>query len=127
MEKTLKQIADELKIDKQQVYRFVQKNRINEARIDAKTKYYDEVAQDRIKSHFSNNKSHQHDAVIDAILKQNEALMKQIEIKDNQIQDLHKLLDQEQKLNAMNQQKIQALEDKQKEDNQKKHWFFSRG
>lgn len=121
MEKTLKQIADELNISKQKVYRYVRDNHINEAVQDGQTKRYSEAVQQQIKSHFLKNKPHyeshhepHHDAVYDALLKQ-------LEIKDKQIEQLQQLLDQEQKLNGMNQQKIELLE--QKNEEHKKHWW----
>lgn len=42
----------------------------------------------------------------------------QLKAKDEQIANLGKLLDQEQQLNAMNQQKILALENKLEEPNE---------
>ena len=45
-------------------------------------------------------------------------LKEQLEAKDKQIENLQKLLDQEQQLNAMNQQKILALETKLEEPNE---------
>ena len=59
--KTLKQIADELGVPKQQVYRFVKQECINEVHHDAlqskSAKYYDEVAEKAIKEHFSGLRS----------------------------------------------------------------------
>ena len=68
--KTIKQIADELGIDKQKVYRFVKKNCINEVHHDVlqnhikttSVKQYDEVAEMLIIEHFKKeikSKSHQ--------------------------------------------------------------------
>lgn len=57
--KTLKQIADELGVSKQQVYRFVKAECINEVHHEALeahqsklVKYYDEAAESTIKSYF---------------------------------------------------------------------------
>lgn len=57
--KTLKQIADELGVPKQQVYRYVRAERINEVHHDAdeahqskSVKYYDEAAENTIKAYF---------------------------------------------------------------------------
>lgn len=116
MNKTIKEIADELGIDKQKVYRYITKNCIKEALQDAQTKRYDEAAQKQIKQHFEEHKPHQKSASEPLY----DALLKQLEVKDNQIAELQKLLDQEQKLNAVNQQKIALLEDKQKT---KTHWW----
>ena len=58
----------------------------------------------------------------DSILSQNQQMIdmlkEQLEAKDKQIENLQKLLDQEQQLNAMNQQKILALESKLEEPNE---------
>lgn len=119
--KSLKEIADELNISKQKVYRYVKDNHIVEAVQNGQVKQYDEAVQEQIKQHFLKkephrepNQKHINDTVYDALLKQ-------LEIKDNQIEQLQKLLDQEQQLNALNQQKIQLLEDKQNEP--KHHWW----
>ena len=105
--KTIKQIADELGIDKQKVYRFVKKNHINEV-------------------HHEALQSTSNDAVIDVLLMQSEALQKELEIKNRQIEELtkmladnQKLLDQAQQLHALSEKKILLLE----ESNQKKHWW----
>lgn len=122
MEKTLKEIADELKIDKQRVYRFVKKNHIKETYQKQSVMYYDETAQELIKSALTEkdhiNDAHQNhinDTVNDALLKQLEVLQNQLTEKDKQIADLHKLIDQEQQLNARNQQKIELLENSKSE------------
>lgn len=135
--KTIKQIADELGIDKQKVYRFVKKNHINEVHHEAlqknDVKYYDEVAESLIKSAFLESEVHHealqstsNDAVIDVLLMQSEALQKELEIKNRQIEELtkmlsdnQKLLDQAQQLHALSEKKILLLE----ESNQKKHWW----
>ena len=124
MNKTLKEIADELGVDKQKVYRFVKKNHINEVLQSASVKQYDEVAQRLIKQHFSEkvcvNEAHQNhinDAVFDALLKQ-------LEEKDKQIDELQRLLDQEQQLNAINQKKIELLEQKEEATvEEKRTWW----
>ena len=55
--KTLKQIADELGVPKQQVYRYVKSKCINEVHHEAhqskSAKYYDEAAEQAIKEHFA--------------------------------------------------------------------------
>lgn len=55
------------------------------------------------------------EALNEAVLKQLDILNEQLKAKDKQIENLTKLLDQEQQLNAMNQQKILALESKLEE------------
>lgn len=123
MNKTLKEIADELGIDKQKVYRYVKKNHINEVFQSASAKQYDEVAQKQIINHFSKqnhiNETHQNN-INDVVY---DTLLKQLEIKDRQIEELQKILNQEQQLNAIAQQKLQLLEQKQEEQPKKKRWW----
>lgn len=95
MEKSLKQIAEELKIDKQAAYRFVVKNHINEAHQKAKVKYYDDAAQLLIAQGFSKKTTSKNaskitssDAVIEVLLMQSELLQKELEIKNKQIEQL---------------------------------------
>ena len=118
MDKTLKQIADELSIDKQKVYRYVKKEHIKEAYQSDTVYYFDEVAQNRIKSHFevvaSSEKTHEKSGF--------DALLKQLEVKDEQIKRLQDALDQAQKLQALTQAKLQAIEDKQ--EKAEKRSFF---
>ena len=114
MEKTLKQIADELGIDKQRVYRFVKKNHITASSEVMQTKYYDDVAERLIKTHFNNittsnersgeaHQKHINDTVIDTLLKQ-------LEEKDKQIEQLLKALDQAQHLQAAAESRVAQLE-----------------
>ena len=49
MSKTIKQIADEINLDKQKVYRFIKSNHIIEAQQSNGVMYYDEVAESTIK------------------------------------------------------------------------------
>lgn len=143
--KTVKQIANELGIDKQKVYRYIKSHGIeeihqdciNEAHQKNSTKYYDEVAENLIKQGFADNSASQevyqevhrkqiNDTVNDTLLKQIEILQKELETKNNQIESLTRLLDQQQQLCAVSQKKIEELEDKQKEPvepQQKKSWW----
>lgn len=54
--KTIREIANELGVDKQKVYRFIKQNHINEAHHEALqrsgVKYYDEAAETLIKQGF---------------------------------------------------------------------------
>lgn len=124
MAKTIKQIADEIGLDKQKVYRFIKKNHINKAHQKSGVMYYDEAVESLIKSHFSkitaSNEAHQttsNDAVIDVLMKQSETLKNELEIKNKQIDELNKrleenqrLLDQQQQLHAMAENKLKLLE-----------------
>jgi hypothetical protein len=133
--KTIKQIADELKIPKQKVYRYIKRNHISEAHQDNGVMYYDDVAETRIKQGFLKNEAHHeahHDAVNDAVNEAViEALMKQLEVKDKQIQDLserlaevNRNLDQAQKLHALDKQKILEIESKpEPEPESQKSWW----
>lgn len=138
--KTIKQIADEIGIDKQRVYRYIKKNHINEAHQKNGVMYYDEAVESSIKRAFLQTEAHQtsasSDAVIDVLVKQSEMLQKELEIKNKQIKELNerlaenqKLLDQEQQLHAMTEQKIRLLEQKEQEKMEdqeaihKKQWW----
>ena len=96
---TIKQMADMLHLSKQKVYRCIKSNCIIEAH---------------------------HDTVNEALY---EALLKQLEEKDKQIEKLQNLLDQEQKLNAKRALELEQKETKQKEleiellEEQQKSWW----
>lgn len=94
--KTIKQIADELGVDKQRVYRYIKKNHISEAHHERDTKYYDEAAETLISQHFSNcsasdeahHDSHQtasSDTVVDTVIAM---LQGELSIKNKQIAEL---------------------------------------
>lgn len=125
-----KQIADKLNLPKQKVYRCIKLNHIKEAHTETvkgnTVLMYDKQAIEQIESILQGGAStssevHQkavHDTVNETVLKQLEILNEQLKTKDKQIENLQKLLDQEQQLNAMNQQKILALETKLEEPNE---------
>lgn len=129
MEKTLKQIADELNLSKQKVYRYVISNHITPSHRDNKTMWFDETSQELIKTHFINNDSHQKTASespqntselthYEAIIK---TLTDQLEVKDRQIQQLQKLLDQEQQLRMVSKGNLLTVSES---DHPKKWWQF---
>ena len=125
-----KQIADKLNLPKQKVYRCIKLNHIKEAHTEIvkgnTVLMYDKQAIEQIESILQGGAStssevHQkavYDTVNETVLKQLEILNEQLKTKDKQIENLQKLLDQEQQLNAMNQQKILALESKLEEPNE---------
>lgn len=132
--KTIKEIADELGVDKQKVYRCIKKNHIKEVNQECISetrrrngvKYYDEVAENLIKQGISGDiessemhqevhQNHINDAVIDTLLKQIETLQKELEVKNEQIRDTLKALDQAQHLQAIAENKVKLLEEKQEE------------
>lgn len=135
MSKTIKQIADELQIPKQKVYRYIKSNHIKEEHQENGVMYYDETAEMAIKYAFlqrtvSNETSETHQnnthiddtafqAVVDVLTKQLEAKDKQIEAKDKQIEQLQRTVEQltaaltaAQALNAADKQQLLQLEDK---------------
>lgn len=139
--KTMKQIAEELHIDKQRVYRFIKKNRINEAYQKNGAKYYDEVAQKLIKQGFEKDESHREahqnrfksasneaaDTVTEKLI---EMLEKELEEKNQQIKELNKLLDQQQQLNMKTMQELDVVREEKKllleskaEEEEKKPWW----
>lgn len=90
--KTIKQIADELGISKQRVYRWIKANCINDVFHDAHQIMIDDAVENRIKQSLSKDTPHQkshheshQDTSNDVVI---EALLKQLEIKDKQIEQL---------------------------------------
>ena len=129
-----KQIADKLNLPKQKVYRCIKLNHIKEAHTETvkgnTVLMYDKQAIEQIESILqggatTSNEAHSevhheavNEALNEAVLKQLEILNEQLKAKDNQIENLQKLLDQEQHLNAMNHEKILLLESKLEEPNE---------
>ena len=132
MNKTIREIAEELNISKQKVYRFIKDNHIKEVHHEAHqkndVKYYDDAAQTLIKSHFLNQEAHQEthheahqDHISDALIN---TLLKQLEEKDKQIESLSQALLNAQQLQAVAEQKIMLLETTQEVPEEKKRWRF---
>ena len=129
-----KQIADKLNLPKQKVYRCIKLNHIKEAHSEVvkgnTVLMYDKQAIEQIESILQGGAStsseahsevhHEavNEALNEAVLKQLEILNEQLKAKDKQIENLQKLLDQEQHLNAMNHEKILLLESKLEEPNE---------
>lgn len=139
--KTVKQIADELGVDKQKVYRYIKNNQIKEVHHEALhealqkngAKYYDEVAESLIKQGFTENsasnevhhEAHQkcfNEALFEALLNQISTLESELKIKNNQINSLnerleeaHKIIDHSQQLQAIAENKIALLESQNEE------------
>lgn len=102
--KTTKQIADELGVSKQQVYRYIKKHCIKESRQENGTMYYDETAEKLIIQGFSEKtesneaeQKHTNDTAIEAVIKM---LQKELEAKDKQIEELQAALKREQELHT---------------------------
>ena len=133
---TIKQLSDEMGVDKQKVYRYIKKNHINEAHQENGVMYYDENVQRQVKSHFTRielesitSEKALASASFDVLLKQSEMLKNELEAKNEQIAQLqkqleqtHKLIDQEQQLRMAEHQRVLMLE-QQEEEPQKKHWW----
>lgn len=129
-----KQIADRFGVPKQKVYRCIKLNHIKEAHTETvkgnTVLMYDKQAIEQIESILqggatTSNEAHSevhheavNEALNEAVLKQLEILNEQLKAKDKQIENLQKLLDQEQHLNAMNHEKILLLESKLEEPNE---------
>lgn len=152
--KTIKQIADELGVSKQNVYRFIVRNHITASSEVKQSKLYDEVAERLIKSHFSHittssdrsSEPHQkggHEILLEQLIKEleikNEQLRekdRQIREKDRQISEMQaqlsenqKLIDQEQQLHMVTERKIQLIEQQKDREEanteeDKKWWQF---
>lgn len=94
MPKTIKQIADELGVSKQRVYRFIKQNCINEAHQRNGVMYYDDAAETRIKQGFLKN----------------ELLREELNRKNEQIQQLNNRLAETTAALVTAQQTIQAVQ-----------------
>lgn len=94
MEMTLKQIADSFGVDKQRVYRAVKQNHITEARQSGQTKLYDEAAQERIASVLSEGVPRQEKQIEPHQSELLETVLKQLEVKDQQIAALQSQVSQ---------------------------------
>lgn len=133
MAKTIKQIADELGISKQAVFKRIDNLGLRSKLTKIDNQLMVEKEQENmIKSAFSEKQPSTkpstkpstslqletvNDAVVDVLLNQSEMLKNELKIKNKQIEELNKrleenqkLLDQQQKLHAMAEQKIQLLE-----------------
>lgn len=93
--KTIKQIADELGVDKQKIYRIIKKNHINEAVQEGQVKRYDEAVITLVKSELSYEEPHQNhineplqkhinETVSEAVVS---LLQKELEAKNRQISE----------------------------------------
>jgi predicted DNA-binding transcriptional regulator YafY len=127
--KTTKQIADELGVSKQQVYRYIKKHNIKEARQENGTMYYDDAAEHLITQGFSEKtksseteQKHTTDTALETVILM---LRKELEAKDRQIEALQKALDQEQQLHAATMKQIEPPKTLELEapKPEKKGWF----
>ena len=121
---SMKDMAEKLNVSKQRVYRCIKKHCIKEAHseiVNGNTVLmYDNSAFLKVSELLENgssasNETHEahHETHREAVNESMyEALLKQLEVKDKQIEKLQKALDQAQMLNAMDKQKLLELEDK---------------
>ena len=89
--KTTKQIADGLGVSKQQVYRYIKRHNIKEARQENGVMYYDETAESLIIQGFSQKtvsseaeQKHINDTAVEAVISM---LQKELDAKNKQIAD----------------------------------------
>lgn len=121
--KTLLQLAKEIGVDKQKVYRCLKRYNMTYHLID-EVMYIDEATQTDIKTLILNKKEKSHEIYQkiehDVVLKQLETVInilkneleiksQQLKEKDKQIFDLTKLLDQEQQIRLLEKQNISNL------------------
>lgn len=139
--KTIKEVADQLGINKQRVYRYYIKNCITDAHQTTSPIQLSDAVVNEILQRFSgktassdvHHDAHQtasndtvSDAVYDALLRQLDEKDRQLAAKDQQISDLIEKLDQEQKLHAMTQQKVLMLEEHTDEDAEEEKEVFEK-
>lgn len=113
MAKTIKQIADEIGIDKQKIYRWIKKNCINDVHQKNGVIYIDDAVEILLIKRF-NQEVHQevhqnriNDVANDELIF---LLRQELDVKNQQIFNMQKLLDQEQKLRMLSEQKVLFLE-----------------
>lgn len=94
--KTIKQIADELGVSKQRVYRCIKRHRISEAHQENGVMWYDDTAESLIRQDFMRGKPlheahHEahHEAVIDTVISM---FQRELDVKNQQIADLNERL-----------------------------------
>lgn len=126
---TTLEIAREIGATKQQVYRYIKRNHISEVDASASPKQYSEADAERIKQGIKSQKAKQSRSTSEADQKANKnasaALYKLIDQQQETITTLTRLLDQEQKLRMIAEQKLMAIEQKNSEPEppKKKHWW----
>ena len=101
---TIKEIAELKGVTFQTINRYVRENKLNETKIIKRAKYYNVNEFDNIKTKKVNNKNE--NVNIELILKEQiEYLKNQIKEKDEQINKLQIIIDQQQKLELINKTK----------------------
>lgn len=118
MMKTIKNVADEIGISKQKLYRYIKANYINEVHYDANVIYIDDVLESKLKQHFiyndTNHNTNQSTSIdvelIQALNDMISQLKEQIKEKDKQLEVNQELLKNQQILTLQANQKIELLE-----------------
>jgi hypothetical protein len=112
--KTIKQIADEIGVSKQRVYRFIRKNRISDVHHDAGMMWCDEVTEKMILQHFNDfyhtGEAHQdvHQTTsLDTVIAM---LQKELDMKNEQIKLLNERLSETTAALVVAQQSAQAAQ-----------------
>lgn len=148
MQKSIKQIAKEIGISKQAVFKRIDSLGLRDKLIKVDNQFMvDEPLENELKSVFSNKNLNNCDNQVDdnltpninqalmEILKenlevlktQNEMLSQQLKIKDDQINSLQNALDQEQKFHYLTKQNTQFLEQKLDSESKQSFWDKIRG
>lgn len=108
---TMKQIADELGVNKMKVYRTINRHEISESFKKGQALYYNEDARKQIEQFINENPTHtgNNKEVVEDF---KESLNKQIKNQQEQIENLTKLLDQSQRLQLIAEQRSVNAEKK---------------
>ncbi|HBG91067.1 MAG TPA: hypothetical protein DDW47_03110 [Lactobacillus acetotolerans] len=110
MEYTLKQLADLTGVTKQTCWRYVKKHNIEPIKkLDNGAQVYPEEALQQLQKEYNSNTTDKKDYNNSSVI---EVLQQQLAVKDDQIKELHRLLDQQQQLNLNTSH---LLEDKRHE------------
>ena len=123
MNKTIKQLADEFGLSKQAVRKRINQLPTNYYFVGGnKTIYVTDEGQKILREKVSTNQQPTVDTKVDTLI---ETLTAQLKVKDEQIERLQQSLNQAQQLQAIAEQKIKLLEQKQEEaiEEPKKKWW----
>ncbi|TPR47071.1 hypothetical protein DY125_07475 [Apilactobacillus micheneri] len=126
MDKTIKKMSQEMGINKLRIYRFIDKNNIKSSKLINGAKAYDKASQELIYNNFVHNYNKENNHY-DNLHDNDEAIAfikNEIEEKNKQIDNLQRMLDQQQQLSLQDKQtiseqkeKLKALIDSKSKDN----------
>lgn len=131
---TMQEMADILNVNKTTVYRYLKKEHIAPATVESNTNLYNAITLQHLKKHFEKPKAKEkvsksaNELLIETLQQQVHQLQmeldaektlanNQLQEKDNQIENLHKLLDQSQQLILNAQEENKKLLPKNDKDN----------